>query len=84
MIGAAYRMYTSLMAWLQIPAKQCWQVERGSGLKPVLSCEGLGDPMYFYLQAVWLCAGATAALIFLYGTFLRYTYSGFYNARMVQ
>ncbi|KAF4532956.1 hypothetical protein B566_EDAN000644 [Ephemera danica] len=69
-VGAAFRMYTSFMAWLQIPAKQCWQVERGGGLKPVLSCEGLGDPMYFYLQAVWLCAGATAGLIFLFGTFL--------------
>ncbi|XP_059478844.1 probable C-mannosyltransferase DPY19L1 [Neocloeon triangulifer] len=69
-IGAAYRLFAEVTGWLQIPTKQCWQVERGSGLPPILSCEGIGDPMYFYLQAVWICAGLTAALIFIFGTFL--------------
>ncbi|CAB3363576.1 Hypothetical predicted protein [Cloeon dipterum] len=75
-IGAAYRLFAGVTGWLQIPTKQCWQVERGGGLSPVLSCEGIGDPMYFYLQAVWVCAGLTAALIFIFGTYLSKTFAG--------
>lgn len=45
-------------------------MDRGEGLPDVWSCEGLGDPTYFYVNGVWLCAGLTAGLLFIYGTLL--------------
>ncbi len=38
---------------------------------PVVSCVGLGEPIYFYVSAVFLLAGVTAAAIFCIGTAVR-------------
>ena len=59
--------------WL---SKICWTVNRGGDLPPVQSCEGLGDPAYFYLSGVWTFAGMTAFLIFVIASYLRYTNRG--------
>ena len=54
--------------WL---SKICWTVNRGGDLPPVQSCEGLGDPAYFYLSGVWTFAGMTAFLLFVIASYLR-------------
>jgi hypothetical protein len=69
-LGAAYRGFIHFTNTAGIKTKECWQVDRGDDLPAVWSCEGLGDPSYFYINGVWLCAGITAALIFIYGCYL--------------
>lgn len=60
----------SLAGSLGMSTKECWQVDRGEDLSVVWSCEGLGDPTYFYVNGVWLCAAGTAFLLFVYGSYL--------------
>ena len=69
-LGAAYRGFVHVANMAGISTKECWQVDRGDDLPVVWSCEGLGDPTYFYINGVWFCAGITAALLFLYGCYL--------------
>lgn len=69
-LGIMFRIYDRFCEYFNIVGKQCWQIERGQGLSPVHSCEGLRQPEYFYLEAVWFCAGLTAAVVFLYGVLL--------------
>lgn len=64
-LGLAYR---ALNPWLH---RQCWTVNRGDDRTPVQSCEGLGEPAYFYLSGVWFFAGLTAFSIFVLATFVR-------------
>lgn len=67
--------YLLLMGELE---KNHFQIERGEGLSPVTSCEGLGVPVYFYLEIVWTSTILTVAILFYYATFLGNSlYSGF-------
>uniref|UniRef100_A0A672KYV0 Probable C-mannosyltransferase DPY19L1 n=1 Tax=Sinocyclocheilus grahami TaxID=75366 RepID=A0A672KYV0_SINGR len=58
------------MDFFGIPTKMCWTINRGEDLDPVESCEGLGDPAYFYVTFVFLLNGAMMSLFFIYGTYL--------------
>ncbi|XP_016313876.1 probable C-mannosyltransferase DPY19L1 isoform X2 [Sinocyclocheilus anshuiensis] len=69
-LASWYRAYASTMDFLGIPTKMCWTINRGEGLDPVESCEGLGDPAYFYVTFVFLLNGAMMSLFFIYGTYL--------------
>ncbi|KAK9507593.1 hypothetical protein O3M35_007416 [Rhynocoris fuscipes] len=69
-LGGAFRIFDWLCDLFGYAGKQCWEIERGRGMSPVYSCEGIRQPEYFYVEAVWLCAGLTAFVIFLYGYML--------------
>ncbi|XP_046389014.1 probable C-mannosyltransferase DPY19L1 [Ischnura elegans] len=69
-LGFLYRAFDSVCTSMGVENKQCWQVERGGGLPPVLSCEGMGDPAYFYLTGVWFMAGLCVATLFIFGVHL--------------
>ncbi|KAG7258396.1 hypothetical protein CRUP_001560 [Coryphaenoides rupestris] len=70
-LASGYRTYTGLMDFLGVPTKMCWSINRGEGLAPVDSCEGLGDPAYFYVTFVFLLNGFMMSLFFMYGAYLR-------------
>uniref|UniRef100_A0A8P4GF21 Dpy-19-like 1, like (H. sapiens) n=1 Tax=Dicentrarchus labrax TaxID=13489 RepID=A0A8P4GF21_DICLA len=69
-LASWYRMYTGVMGYFGIPTKMCWSINRGEGLTPVDSCEGMGDPAYFYVTCVFLLNGAMMSLFFIYGAYL--------------
>ncbi|XP_067304209.1 dpy-19-like 1, like [Pseudorasbora parva] len=69
-LASWYRAFTSTMDFFGFPTKMCWTINRGEGLDPVESCEGLGDPAYFYVTFVFLLNGAMMSLFFIYGTYL--------------
>nr|CAD7199617.1 unnamed protein product [Timema douglasi] len=65
-VALVYRIFVE---YIGLSSKVCWQIER-EALPPVISCVGLGDQMYFYINAIWLASGLTMIVVFLYGTFL--------------
>uniref|UniRef100_A0A3Q3VRM7 Uncharacterized protein n=1 Tax=Mola mola TaxID=94237 RepID=A0A3Q3VRM7_MOLML len=69
-LASWYRLYTGVMGYFGIPTKMCWSINRGEGLTPVDSCEGMGDPAYFYVTCVFLLNGAMMSLFFIYGAYL--------------
>ncbi|KAM9257868.1 protein C-mannosyl-transferase DPY19L1 [Cariama cristata] len=69
-LASWYRIYTATMDFLGVPTKTCWTVNRGKGLSPVESCEGLGDPASFYVAVIFLLNGLMMSLFFIYGTYL--------------
>ncbi|XP_071385603.1 dpy-19-like 1, like [Centroberyx affinis] len=69
-LASWYRMYTGTMDYFGVPTKMCWSINRGEGLAPVDSCEGLGDPAYFYVTFVFLLNGLMMSLFFIYGAYL--------------
>ncbi|XP_072317006.1 dpy-19-like 1, like [Eucyclogobius newberryi] len=69
-LSSWYRVYTSVTGYFGIPTKMCWNINRGEGLTPVESCEGMGDPAYFYVTVVFALNGLMMSLFFIYGAFL--------------
>ncbi|XP_040288840.1 probable C-mannosyltransferase DPY19L1 isoform X1 [Bufo bufo] len=70
MLAGLFRIYTSTMSVVGIETKTCWTVNRGNDLSPVESCEGLGDPAYFYVTLIFILNGLMMSLFYIYGTYL--------------
>ncbi|XP_060597502.1 probable C-mannosyltransferase DPY19L1 [Ruditapes philippinarum] len=69
-LAIGYRAYEAINAAFNRPTKMCWRVNRGEGLSPVQSCEGLGEPSYFYVEHVFILNGMMMSIFFLFGTYL--------------
>ncbi|KAH3715742.1 hypothetical protein DPMN_058454, partial [Dreissena polymorpha] len=69
-LAIGYRLYEGINSAMNRPTKMCWRVNRGEGLSPVQSCEGLGEPSYFYVEHVFSLNGLMMSLFFLFGTYL--------------
>ncbi|XP_066499921.1 dpy-19-like 1, like isoform X2 [Hoplias malabaricus] len=69
-LASWFRVYSAVMDFFKIPTKMCWSINRGEGLEPVESCEGMGDPAYFYIMFVFLLNGVMMSLFYIYGTYL--------------
>ncbi|OCT99930.1 probable C-mannosyltransferase DPY19L1 [Xenopus laevis] len=69
-LASWYRIYTKTMDYLGYKTKLCWTVNRGDDLSPVESCEGLGDPAYFYVSMIFIWNGVMMFFFYIYGTFL--------------
>lgn len=69
-LASWFRVYTGVMGYVGVPTKMCWNINRGEGLTPVESCEGMGDPAYFYVTIVFALNGLMMSLFYIYGTYL--------------
>ncbi|KAL8620644.1 hypothetical protein ACOMHN_029534 [Nucella lapillus] len=69
-LGLAFRAFEQISDTMKWQTKICYTVNRGQGYEPVQSCEGLGEPAYFYVEAVFLLNGLMMGIFFLFGTFL--------------
>jgi len=76
LLGGMHRVYVGIADRFKWEAKSCWRIERGEGLEPIWSCEGLGDLAYFYLEGVWLSAAVVAIMIFVLGSNISKSYFG--------
>ena len=63
-----YKATWDKMGW---QTQICYTIERGEGMDPVSSCEGLGDPAHFYLEGVWCFSSLVAIMLFYLGVQIR-------------
>ncbi|CAJ0598550.1 unnamed protein product [Cylicocyclus nassatus] len=74
-LSFAYRQFKTLTNVFGWRLERCWTVNRGE-LDPVDSCEGIGNPHYFYIDHVFALAGTTAGWIFVLGILVSDTIFG--------
>ncbi|VDK85202.1 unnamed protein product [Litomosoides sigmodontis] len=75
-LGVGFKLFTMIANKSNWVVQQCWQVNRGDELPPVVSCEGIGNEHYFYVTMVFALASTVAATIFLFGILLSDTVFG--------
>lgn len=70
-LSALFRVFRHINNHFKIEWQSCFRVRRGSDLPPVESCEGIGNPHYFYVHGAFLIAGSVLSTAFLLGYVLR-------------
>jgi len=68
-LGVAYRMYDGFAKFADIKTQECWRIDRGE-LPAVMSCEGFGDPHYFYVHCIYFINAIMMSVLFFYGCYL--------------
>lgn len=51
--------------------QKCYVINRGEDLSPVESCEGIGNPHYFYIYGAFLIASSVLPSLYFLGYLLR-------------
>lgn len=74
-IGFLYRNFMLLATSLNIPTVNCYYVEPDESSKiddpkVFINCEGLGEPIFFYLAIIWSLSAVTVFILYMYGYFL--------------
>jgi C-mannosyltransferase DPY19L len=74
-IAFLYRNFMLLAQSLSIPTVNCYYVEpdensKVDSTKLFVNCEGLGEPIFFYLAITWSLSAITIFLLYMYGYFL--------------
>uniref|UniRef100_A0A915L3G7 C-mannosyltransferase dpy-19 n=1 Tax=Romanomermis culicivorax TaxID=13658 RepID=A0A915L3G7_ROMCU len=69
-IAWMYKVYMHVAASYNITTQECWETNRGQGLDPIVSCEGMGNQFYFYVNMVFVLWGLVGTVLFLYGVLL--------------
>ena len=65
-IGLNYRIFAYFLNLFDLsPLKECYLVSRGADLSPVESCEGLSEPIYFYIYSVFAFNSLVFGFLFL-------------------
>jgi len=70
LLAPLYRIFSHVTQSLGIRTQDCYWINRGQGLEPVESCEGIGNQHYFYISGAFLFAGSTLASIYVLGYLL--------------
>ncbi|KAM5273568.1 putative C-mannosyltransferase DPY19L2 [Ctenodactylus gundi] len=69
-VACWYRAFMGITNFFGIETKTCWTVRRMEPHHEVQSCEGMGDPAYFYVGVIFILNGLTLGLFFIYATYL--------------
>ncbi|KFO34449.1 Protein dpy-19 like protein 2 [Fukomys damarensis] len=71
-----YRTFIGITNLFGVETKACWNVTRVGFPSEVESCEGLGDPAYFYVDVIFILNGLMLGLLFIYAAYLSETQLG--------
>ncbi|XP_059616434.1 C-mannosyltransferase dpy-19 homolog [Phlebotomus argentipes] len=74
-----YKQYLNITAYMggAGSSKTCWTSLRSHEMTPHMNCEGLEEPVHFYLEFIWWTAGLTVFFLYLFGTYMsNHVFSG--------
>lgn len=68
-----YRQFIAFTTYFELQSSTCWLSESFAdlNLQNFVGCNGIGEPINFYLEFVWVMGGITIFLLYFYATFLR-------------
>ena len=69
-LGASFRVFDWFTKLNKIRTKDCYQINRGQGMPPVESCEGMGDIAFFYVYPIFWLNGLMMSVLFILGAYL--------------
>uniref|UniRef100_A0A7E4VL47 C-mannosyltransferase DPY19L1 n=1 Tax=Panagrellus redivivus TaxID=6233 RepID=A0A7E4VL47_PANRE len=69
-VAFLYRKFIEFSTTYNIKTTDCYIINRGESLEPVESCEGLGNPHYFYVTAAFFVSSSVLPSVYSLGYFI--------------